>query len=158
MDETKSFMYVISSDEKTNTLATTYFYDIEFGGFATNHQNYQCEVISFSINGNVSATPTSIGYFLFMCEDLADDGIFMVKKISNRDCLISMCPLYAVGDAFVQSDGSRGITFRVNKCQTKKNVRFKFIKPDFTTPSVTELNVGGETKWILVLRMTPLIE
>ena len=94
---------------------------------------------------------------MFMCENLNDDGFFMVKKASNRDCLISIVPLSAVIDASCQADGSVGISFKVNNCQMLRPVRFKFLKPDFTAPiSGTDINQGGETKWVLVLKMTSI--
>ena len=157
MNSKKSFTYVISSDERTNTEANQIFYDIDFGGFSGKNQNYICEVLSFSISGRTTATPAEIGFFMFMCENLNDDGFFMVKKISNRDCLISIVPLSAVIDAACQADGSTGISFKVNNCQMRRPVRFKFLKPDFTAPvSGNEINVGGETKWILVLKLIPI--
>ena len=157
MNSKNSFTYVISSDVRTNTGANQITYDIDFGGFSGKFQNYNCEVLSFSINGRTTATPADIGYFLFMCENLNNDGFFMVKKISNRDCLISIVPLSAVIDASCQADGSLGISFKVNNCQARRPVRFKFLKPDFSAPiSGTEINQGGETRWVLVLKMTPI--
>ena len=157
MNSKNSFTYVISSEERINTTANQITYDIDFGGFSGKNQNYNCEVLSFSINGKTIATPADIGYFLFMCENLNDDGIFMVRKISNRDCLISIVPLSAVIDAACQADGSTGISFKVNQCQMRRPVRFKFLKPDFTVPtSGNEINVGAETKWVLVLKMTAI--
>jgi hypothetical protein len=111
MNSKNSFKYVISSDERTNTGANQITYDIDFGGFSGKNQNYNCEVLSFSINGRTTATPAETGYFMFMCENLHDDGLFMVKKVSNRDCLISIVPLSAVIDASCQADGSTGIFF-----------------------------------------------
>ena len=157
MNSKNSFTYVISSDERTNTGANQIFYDIDFGGFSGKNQDYNCEVLSFSINGRTSATPAEIGYLMFMCEQLNDDGFFMVRKVSNRDCLISIVPLSAVIDAACQADGSVGISFKVNQCQMRRPVRFKFLKPDFTVPiSGTEMNVAAETRCILVLRLTPI--
>jgi hypothetical protein len=158
MDKKNSFTYVISSDEKLNT-GTQITYDIDFGGFGGLYKNYQCEVLSFNINGFISATPSAIGYFMFLCENLNNDGIFMNKKLSNRDSFISITPLSAVVGAYCRSDGSSGVSFRVNNCQMKRPVRFKFLKPDFTSPvDGTDINVGGETKWILVLKLTPIID
>ena len=157
MNSKNSFTYVISSDERTNTTANQITYDIDFGGFSGKNQDYNCEVLSFSINGRTTATPAETGYFMFMCENLHDDGLFMVKKVSNRDCLISIVPLSAVIDASCQADGSVGISFKVNNCQMRRPVRFKFLKPDFTAPtSATDINVGAETRWILVLRLTAI--
>ena len=79
----------------------------------------------------------------------------MVKKISNRDCLISIVPLTATIDAHHQYNGDCGISFKVKNCQSRRQIRFKWLKPDFTeVVSGTDINVGPETKWVLVLRMT----
>ena len=94
---------------------------------------------------------------MFMAENLNDDGFFMVKKISNRDCLISIMPLAAVFDAMHRHTGESGISFKVNNCQMKRPIRFKWLRPEFTEViSGTDINVGAETKWVLVLKMTPI--
>ena len=155
MNSKNSFTYVISSEERKNTDANQISYDIDFGGFSGQNQNYNCEVLSFSINGMTNAAPAGIGYLMFMAENLNDDGFFMVKKMSNCHCLISIVPLSAVIDAACQADGSVGISFKVKQCQMLRPVKFKFLKPDFTEPITgTDINVTNETKWVLVLRLT----
>ena len=155
MNSKNSFTYVISSEERTNTAVNQIYYDIDFGGFSGKNQDYNCEVLSFSINGMTNTAPAGIGYLMFMAENLNDDGFFMVKKMSNRHCLISIVPLSAVIDAACQADGSVGISFKVKQCQMRRPVKFKFLKPDFTEPITgTDINVVNETKWVLVLRLT----
>ena len=127
-----SFTYVISSDERTNTAANPIYYDIDFGGFSGKNQDYYCEVLSFSINGRVHAQPALVGYLMLMCENLNADGFFMVKKISSQDRLISIMPLAAVFDAMHRHTGESGISFKVNNCQMRRQIRFKWLKPDFT--------------------------
>jgi hypothetical protein len=157
MNSKNSFTYVISSEERKNTDANQIYYDIDFGGFSGQNQNYNCEVLSFSINGMTNATPAVVGYLMFMAENLNDDGFFMVKKMSNRHCLISIVPLSAVIDAACQADGSVGISFKVKQCQMRRPVKFKFLKPDFTDPITgADINVTNETKWVLVLRLTAI--
>ena len=157
MNSKNSFTYVISSEERKNTAANQISYDIDFGGFSEKNQDYHCEVLSFSINGMTNAAPAGIGYLMFLAENLNDDGFFMVKKMSNRHCLISIVPLSAVIDAACQADGSTGIFFKVNSCQMRRPVKFKFLKPDFSEPITgTDINVVNETKWLLVLRLTAI--
>ena len=157
MNSKNSFTYVISSDERKNTDANQIYYDIDFGGFSEKNQDYHCEVLSLTINARVTTTPAAIGYLMFIAENLNDDGFFMVKKISNRDCLISIMPLATVFDAMHRHTGESGISFKVNNCQMKRPIRFKWLRPEFTEViSGTDINVGGETKWVLVLKMTPI--
>ena len=157
MNSKNSFTYVISSEERTNTAANQISYDIDFGGFSGKNQDYYCEVLSFSINGKITAAPAPIGYFMFICENLNDDGFFMVKKLSNRECLISIVPLTTTIDAHHQYNGEGGISFKVNNCQMRRPIKFKLLKPDFTEViSGTDINVGAETKWVLILKMTSI--
>ena len=113
MNSKNSFTYVISSEERKNTDANQISYDIDFGGFSEKNQDYHCEVLSLTINGMVNTTPATIGYFMFMCENLHDTGFFMVRKISNRDCLISIMPITTLNDAHHRHTGSTGISFKV---------------------------------------------
>ena len=94
MNSKNSFTYVISSDERTNTGANQIFYDIEFGGFSGKNQNYNCEVLSFSINGRTTATPAETGYFMFMCENLHDDELYNNLLFQTHQVLFEHYHLY----------------------------------------------------------------
>ena len=47
-----SFIYMISSDDRTNTTlpaaGQNIFYDFNFGGFSEQYDDYICEVVSFA--------------------------------------------------------------------------------------------------------------
>ena len=154
MDSLKSFMYVISSDERTNVAANQNVYDIDFGGFSEPFDDYSVEVISFASVGGITVANN---YLLFVAENLASDGYFCSKKLSNREAIMAILPLSAVQDSYIQSDGGAG-KFMVKNCRVPKQIRFKWFKSDFTqTISGTDINSGGETKWILTLKLTPRI-
>ena len=152
MDFSKSFTYVISSDERTNLDVVTASYAFNFGGFSEPYDDYYCEVISFATVGGITVANT---YLLFVAENLASDGYFCTRKLSNREAIVAILPLSAVQDSYIQSDGGAG-KFTVKNCRVPKQVRFKWIKSDFT-PAVTlvDVNNGAETRWILTLRLTP---
>jgi hypothetical protein len=151
MDFSKSFMYVISSDERSNA-DTASTYDFSFGGFSEPYDDYWCEVISFATVGGITAANS---YYLFVAENLASDGYFCTKKLSSRDAIMAILPLNAFQDSYIQSDGGAG-KFTVKNCRVPKQVRFKWLKPDFTNAvNNTDVNNGGETRWILTLRLTP---
>ena len=68
MLEDESFTYMISSDERTNSLGAeavnlTNFYDIKFGGFSEPYDNYKVEVISFAA---VSGFPAAAQNYYFL--------------------------------------------------------------------------------------------
>ena len=155
----EAFTYVICSDDRTNNLIDpvnlTNFYDVRFGGFSEQYNDYQVEVVSF---GAASGFPNTIhNYYYFTCEGLANNGYFCSNRVlPTNDVIISILPLTALQDAYIQSDGN--IIFNVKNCRIAKNVRFKFLKSDFTTPGTTEINNGAETKWVLTLKLTPIVD
>ena len=154
MDFSKSFTYVISSDERTNSDVVAASYDFNFGGFSEPYDDYSVEVISFACVGGITVANS---YLLFVGENLASNGYFCVRKLSNREAILAILPLSAVQDSYIQSDGGAG-KFTVKNCRVPKQVRFKWLKSDFTPAiSLTDVNNGGETRWILTLRLTPII-
>ena len=154
MDSSKSFMYVISSDERSNSNEIVSFYDFSFGGFSEPFDDYYCEVVSFATIGGITVANN---YLLFVAENLASDGYFCTRKLTNREAIMAILPLSAVQDSYIQSDGGAG-KFTVKNCRVPKQVRFKWLKSDFTNAiHQTDVNSGGETKWILTLRLTPKI-
>jgi hypothetical protein len=155
----EAFTYVICSDDRTNNEAIYNYYDVKFGGFSEPYNDYKVEVISFcAFNG--FPNPAS-NYYFFTCEGLANNGYFCSNKVlPSNDIILSILPLNALQDAYIQSDGN--VVFNVKNCRISKNVRFKWLKSNFTEAiGGTDINVtlnGGETKWVLTLKMTPIID
>ena len=158
--ENESFTYVICSDDRTNNITNngaglTYFYDVNFGGFSEPYENYRVDVISFGAVGGFPA-PTQ-NYYFFTCEGLANNGYFCSNKVlPSNDVILSILPLNALQDAYVQSDGN--VVFNVINCRIAKTVRYKFLKTDFTIPGAIDINAGAETKWVLTLKLTPIVD
>ena len=155
MNSKNSFTYIISSEDRTNTGANPAYYDIDFGGFSEHYDNYIVDVVSF---GAGQGLPIGSNYYYFVAENLANNGYLNTKKLTNREAIIAILPLNAVQDSYIQSDGG-SISFQIINARAKKTVRFKFIKQDFSTPvNETDFNVGVgvDTKWFLVLRLTPI--
>jgi hypothetical protein len=157
MDE--SFTYMICSDDRKNTTlpADTFpiYYDVDFGGFSEQYDNYMCEVVSFAMTNGIPAAST---YLMFCSDNLGESGYFCRNKLSPKDNILSIVPMNALTDAYIQSDGGN-IKFRVNNCRYPRQIIFYFLKPDFSLAIVgTDVNVGAgvETKWILTLKMTPI--
>lgn len=157
--EDKSFIYMICSDDRTNTVlpADTFpmFYTVDFGGFSEQYNDYMCEVVSFAMTNGFPANST---YLMFASDNLGDSGYFCKNKLSPKDNILSIIPMNAITDAYIQSDGGGTIMFRVNNCRQPKQVTFYFLKPDFSLAITgTDVNVTSvETKWILTLKMTPI--
>ena len=83
-------------------------------------------------------------------------GTFVLKKFSSRDAILAILPLSAVQDSYIQSDGG-SISFQIINARAKKTVRFKSVKQDFSTPvNATDVNNAAETKWILILKLSPI--
>jgi len=153
----ESFTYMICSDDRKNTLPAAgqpIIYQIDFGGFSEQYDNYMCEVVSVGITDGLV---TNARYLIFACDNLANNGYFCRSKLPSNDVILSLVATTAVGDVLLQTDGGYS-KFRVNNCRMPKQVTFYFLKPDFSNAIVgTDINVGGaETKWMLTLRMTPI--
>ena len=88
---------------------------------------------------------------------MVSDGYFCAKKLKNREIVLSKVPLNAVSDAFIQSNGG-AISFKIKNSRNVKNVRFSFLTSSFAIPEVDAINNTTETKWILTLKMTPIID
>ena len=152
MNYSNSFMYVISSEERTNTDVVASYYDFVFGGFSEPYDDYHVEVISLAA---VAGLPQASNFIVFVAENLASDGYFCTNKLLNREAVLYIIPLNAVQDAYIQSDAGAS-TFTVKNCRIPRQVRFRFLKPDLT-PAISgvDVNSGAETKWLLKLRLTP---
>ena len=155
----EAFTFVICSDDRTNSLGAdvvylTNFYDINFGGFSEPYDDYRVEVVSF---GAANGFPNNVhNYYYFACEGLANNGYFCSNKVlPSNDVILSVLPLTALQDAYIQTDGN--IIFNVKNCRIVKKVRFKFYKQDFSIPGPADLNGSAEIKWVLTLRMTPIV-
>ena len=155
MNTKNSFTYIISSDDRTNTGANPSFYDINFGGFTEHYENYVVDVVFL---GTSTGLPLTSNYYYFVAENLCNDRYLSTTKLSNKQAILSILPLNAVQDAYIQSDGGN-ISFKLINARVRKRVRFRFVKQDFTdVVSGTDVNVGAgaETKWVLALRLTPI--
>ena len=145
--EKESFTYMICSQEKTNTEGT--YYDIDFGGFGNNNENYKIDVINFIVNDTLLE---SHGYMVFLCENLADDGSFCTSLLNGNQSILT-----TVSTEINSLMATNGSTFIARNCKQKKRVRFKFVNPDLSdVVDTTDINVGADTNWVLTLKMTSI--
>jgi hypothetical protein len=152
--EKDAFTYMICSDDKIN--ASNDFYDIDFGGFELPYDNYKCEVLNCAHTGRVSTVP----FFLYLiAENLANNGYFFRSRLQNRAAVVAVLPVVQIADTYVQSDGSIGTTFNVINCRIKRRLKFSFVKPDFSNVvNGTDINVGGDKRCFITLKMTPIVD
>ena len=159
-----SFTYIISSQERTNNLPEAgikMIYEINFGGFIDQYDDYMCEVVSFVL---ISGITVLNSYWLVCAENLSENGYFCKSQLKAKECVLTLLPTSQAADAAIQSDGGYS-SFRVNNCRSSKQVRFFFLKSDFTPVlHQTDINipipgppvVPVETRWLLTLKMTPI--
>jgi hypothetical protein len=157
----ESFTYMFCSDEKLTVLQggtnSNILWDYDFGGFEQPYNDYKVEVLNCVHNGFVLASNV---YLYFIAEGLADSGNFIRKKLTNRQAVLSILPVSAIGDAYAQTDGSSGITFNIKNTRVKRRIRFFILKPDFDpVVDTTDINTSsGITRWVLVLKLTPMVD
>ena len=156
----ESFSYIISSNERTNEPATpqnlTNFYDINFGGFREPYEEYKVEVLSFACAGGIPDALVS-KYFVFIVENLDADGYFCEKKLTKKQIILSTLQINTATSVinYVQNGG---VVFKIKNARNVKKVTFKFLRPGFNDPDFDEINDGGETQWILTLKLTPIVD
>ena len=97
---------------------------------------------------------------ILVANDLADNGYFCSASLNtssnaliSRPTIVGFIPLVSTVDMF--NSGSGGISFVVKNCRIKRKIRFKLIKSNFVDAVDTvDINVGGESKWFLTMRVT----
>ena len=90
---------------------------------------------------------------------MANNGNFLRSKLNNREMFMTVLSVVQLADTHVQSDGSIGTTFNVINCRVKRRVKFSFVKPDFSNiVNGTDINAGGDTRWLLTLKMTLIVD
>ena len=144
--------YVFSSDDRTNSIGTaTNVYNIDFGGFNTQYDNFYCEVIQVVLNGNVLGTN---GYLYLVAENLASgEDRFCSSILNNNEAIVGIISTNI--DSLMTNTN---ISFRTRDVRVPKKVTFKLLKPDFSDcVSATDINIGGiETRWVVSMRMIPI--
>ena len=145
-----SFTYTICSDERINDTPNQVVYAIDFGGFNSQYNDFYVEVVSCAINEHHDQLS---GYMFLACDGLADSGVFCPGILQNSEAIISVI---RTNRTSLISNG--GISFNVTNARMKRRVFFRMFLSDFEVPvSGTDINVGGETRWILTLKLTPII-
>jgi hypothetical protein len=150
----ESFTYMLHSSERLNgTITSPIFYKMLFGGFSQNYDDYHCEVISFATLFVSSATTSVLA---FTSENLIDNGYFIKNQLTRKDGIISFLPLDDLSNTQTQSD--QGISFKVRNCRVPKEVTFYWLTPTLTPLNLGGNNINASTRWLLTLKMTPIIK
>ena len=159
MSISNSFTYIISSNDRTNSIGTnTNTYDIDFGGFYEPYETYNIEILNVLLTENTLQNNSTL---LLVANDLAYNGYFCTTSLTtsknstlSKPAIIAIIPLLANVDMY--NSGSSGIAFIVKNCRFKRKIRFKLIKQDFSDAiDGTDINIAGvETKWYLTMRVT----
>jgi hypothetical protein len=161
MSQFSSFTYIISSSDRVNSVGTnTNTYDIDFGGFNSNCNDYHIEILNVLFSEN---TLQANSMLILVANELADIGYFCPASLNStknsalvRPTIIGLVPLLANIDMF--NSGSGGISFNVKNIRIKRRIRFKILLQDYTDAvSGTDINVAGaETKWYITMRVSPM--
>jgi len=148
MTEKKSFIYTISSSEKTND--DNLEYHINIGGFSSSYNNYHCEVLHLILDSGYFEED---GYLLLVANNFSQDSYCSRGVLSSSETIVS----HVATNANI-TPSSGGYSFRVNNLRTTRSVRFKFLLANMP-PVVDEVNINidpYQTNWIMVLKMTEL--
>ncbi len=155
--EEDAFTYMICSDDRKNiTLpgaGQPAPYNIDFGGFSEQYDNYKCEVQSLCLTTGLIQSNNN---YYFICDGLADDSYFCRSKLSRRETIISVVNTTTFSDLYRFNENNI-VSFRVNNCRVPKKVTFSFLKSDFTAVNVGT-DFSTDLRWVLTLKMTPIVD
>ena len=144
--------YVFSSDDRTNSVGTpTNTYNIDFGGFNSEYNDFYCEIIQVVLSGNVLGTN---GYLYLVAQDLASgEDRFCPSILNNNEAILGVISTNI--DSLMTNTN---ISFRTRDVRVPKKVTFKLLKSDFNDcVSGTDINIAGiETRWVVSMRMIPI--
>lgn len=145
-----SFTYTIASDERINTAANQIFFDMDVGFNNSDANDFFVEVINITVSSGI---PAALGYVIMTAIGFADNGQFCQGKLSANECVIAVIPTH--GSNYIPLNGM--VTFVTKNTRMKKRIRFRLLQSDLTpVQNAVHYNFGGETKWILTLRVTPI--
>jgi len=143
---TESFTYILHSGDAKKDGANYYF---DFGNLSTSSDKFLIEVMSATINQNVN---TNLGFLMLIADDLADSGIYTQNKLSSNQCLMT-----AFNVTIGSYEGNNDVFFTSKNLRMIRNVKMTLKRPDFTDAVVgTDIDVGGNTIFCLMLKFTPL--
>ena len=144
----ESFMYSISSTEKTNS-GTGNTYEIDVGKLNTSYDKFQVEVVSWSL-GSASSFSASDDQILLTAQNFAED---YENQINSNECILSIANFTDTG-----MNGTSGVTFKTSGLRMGKKITFKIRMLDLSlATSGTVINVSSNvTYWLLLLRLTPI--
>jgi len=148
--EKEAFIYTISSEERLNIDTNGPTYNIMFGGFNTQYDNFKCEVMSCTLSNGYT---TTLGYISLIATNLNENGLFCPKLLQSDTCVVAVISTNAVT---ARHDGE--IFFNVKNCRVARLIKFQLILSTFAgIISGTDINIAGNnTNWILILKMIPI--
>jgi len=143
------FIYTISSEERINVDENGPTYNINFGGFNSQYDNFKCEVMSCTLSNSYR---TTLGFFALTARNLSENGRFCPNIL---DANVSLVAIISTNAVTARHDGE--MFFNVKNCRIPRMITFTMVVPNFTEAiSGTDINSGDLTRWILVLKMTPI--
>ena len=150
-----SFIYTISSFERLNTEDEPVEYDLNFGGFGSQYDNFKVEIIG--MNFTMGCDPDLNRYFIVALDGLASDGVFCQGIVGSSSVLFPVT-LSNVGSAEYITNSH--IFFKVDNCRTARQIKMRILLDNFE-PVVADTNIHNEpinTEWFLTMKVTPIID
>ena len=143
-----SFIYTICSEEVISANNDPIEYNLNFGGFGSQYDNFKVEIIGFDFNSNFDYTNDK--YLLVAFDNLASSGVFSRSIIGSRSVLI---PVTIVDPLSARYLANGNIFFNVDRCRIPREIKMRILSSDLKTVSVDPTN-GAD--WFLTMKVTPI--
>ena len=147
-----SFIYTIHSYERENIVAVPIEYDFNFGGFASQYEDFKVEIIDLKFTTGFDSSNNS--FFIVALDDLASDGVFC-QRFGNNSVLF---PISLSVDGSAEYVANKNVFFNVKNCRVAKRVKMRLLKNDLDT--VTRgVDIDGVTgiEWLMSMKVTPIV-
>ena len=157
MDNFKSFIYTISSEERLNKEVEPIEYDLMFGGFGSQYNEFRVEILGLDFTRGFDNTVDK--YLIVAIDDLASDGVFCQRLGGGNSVLF---PITVFSDDSADYVTNSNIFFKVDNCRTARRIKMRILASDFE-PVTAGANYhtsssAFDTEWFLTMKVTPIID
>ena len=147
-----SFIYTISSLERLNTENVPIEYDLNFGGFGSQYEDFKVEILGLEFYNGFDYTHNS--FFIIALDDLASNGVFC-QSLGGNSVLF---PINVSDDQSATYNTNKNIFFNVNNCRLARRIKMRMLSSNFNPVEVgVNIDDTSAIEWFLTMKVTPII-
>ena len=147
-----SFIYAIHSYERENIELVPIDYDLNFGGFASQYEDFKVEITDLKFTRGFDNSNNS--FFVIALDDLASDGVFCQRFGGNS----VLFPISISFDGSGEYVANKNVFFNVKNCRLAKRIKMRLLKSNLDTVTRgVDINAGTGIEWLMTMKVTPIV-